>query len=66
MGMHKSGKCPMQIESDLGVTVSVLYLEGNRREYNISEKQWFRGGSQLKVGRELSVFCIVQLTELIE
>jgi hypothetical protein len=30
------------------VTVSVLYSEGNRREYNISEKQWFRGGSQVK------------------
>ena len=49
----------------LAITVSVLYLEGNRREYNISEQQWFEGGSQV-VGRELSIFSIVQLTELIE
>ncbi len=34
----------------VSVTVSVLCLEGNRREYNISEKQWFRGGSQVKSG----------------
>ena len=42
-----------------------LYSEGNRREYNISEKQWCDGDNQV-VDRELSIFYFVQLTELIE